>query len=484
MLSLSNDADPSSSSDAENRRNANRNADDAHDRDRDEAATAEDVTPHEDWGIVEISSTPEESEFHNQTGILILSGENHADTSGISISSENEPPIQTALSSPMESDTTYLVEDLSEQESTRDSKSMEAEEDERELDSSPSIPSDVPSNLDNLDSLSRSSEDPTHHFNNNADYPATPYRAAANTIPTQDVTFNSFSYNDHDDKESQGQSEALRTLSDELAVVEAIFRYNKSRLLKPCTLLCVALGIASCLTVGSFFIIERRAWQASSRRLEERIEQLQLELLRKLDSEKHESIQRNLDFEYLRQEFKEALQNRKSAENEHERKSHDSDCHSSPNRRFPSTSFFSETSTDEKEENNVLFENCWIQAEAKLGECALEARNAFKSKFQTFGRSLWHAQEQVVERVNDFGKRIHTAAKEAAERVVMEAEQYSKNSSDNNSDESKNYKQGTSTNYQTVATTLVSSVALASLAAVVADQASAYIASFGGSQDQ
>ena len=459
MLSLSKDSDHSPSFKADDNENSV-NVPVVTDRDHQDTSTNENQSDNEDdWGIVMSATSASSPAESTRPGILILSGDDEPPSSSPqSSSSDNIQPILTALSSPIESDTTYLIENMSEQDA--DTISHHAEE----LGSSSSIPSEIPSTLDSLShplEVSANLSTVVHRD-------ATPYRSGP-TMTTSDPTYESFSYHDQDDRESQGQSESLRMLSDELAVVEAIFSSNKARILNPCTLLVVSLVILSCF--ATFFVVERRAWQASSRRLEERIEQLQLELIRKLDSEK----QHMLEFADLKQELKQVFQNREAINPTLQGEAkQDPKPPRAPHESCPPQLDWDIDSGDEEE--NLHFENCWIQAEAKLGECAREAKNAVRSKFQTLGHSLWNVQEHVFEKVTDFGKRVQTVAKEAAERVVREAEQLENESK---YEKSKDHNETALTNFRSITTTLVSGVAFASLAGLVVDQASEYIAGLG-----
>lgn len=476
--------------DAEGRRGDFRDSgNDTRNHDRSEAVTmtmtARKTSQEHDWDMVEVATSASEGGVLDRpTGILILCGENDVDTSALAtLSSENHlPTMQTPLTSPMESDTTYIIEDLGDIEDFSGEHSDIAVEDEEEKEEEvgfvSSIRSEVPSSFDNFSYQSQVS---TQLFTNHAKHGTTPNLAKpgatptlANTAPisTTKASNSMLPFNDHDDdddKESPRHTEGLRTLSDELAVVEAIFnRTNARMILNPCALLYVSMGLAVFFVIGTFLVMERRAWEASSRRLEERIEQLQLELLLKFDAERERTL--NMAVTGLEQEFKKAIQVQGSIDHMRQEPKPEPPCASSTNYFW--NSFIPDESSNTND-RNVHFENCWIQAESKLGECAHEARKAFRSKFQILGRSLWQVQEKVVGKVNDFGKRIHTAAKEAAERVVVEAEQWSNNTAAASNDGGSPKRKA---NFQGIATTLVSSVALASLAGFVADQASAYFA--------
>jgi hypothetical protein len=206
------------------------------------------------------------------------------------------------------------------------------------------------------------------------------------------------------------------------------------------------------------FVTERRAWQESNSRLEERIEKLQLELVDNLETEKEQDIQRQVDFANLKQEFKQALLERENAARQQRQPPPSSHLHAdaSPNR-------------------TPLME----RAKLSFGTSS-SSRNRNND-------SEYHAQEHFVDKVNDFGKLVHTAAKETAERVVSEAEQWSAHAKHNQSMHhdhagAANHTEK-HTNFRTVATTLVSSVALASLATVVVYKATTYIAGWGEEQD-
>ena len=451
----------------------------------------------DDWGIVEASSCEE----LNRSGILIVSGEDEASPAKMA-SSETGHPITASSSSVMKSEVTYVVGNSSEHET--DSRS-----DEEDLNSAPSIPTDIPSNLASLCvssdflaqvSVNTSTSRTTEHTSSDIPTKDISFRRLTRNKPNEkeclvqssgtrtpsdelavvEALFSSnkkaalnpravMTWSKPDKKECLGRWDGIRPLSDELAVVEALFSSNKKVALNPRAVLLVALGFLgflSFLALGTVFALERQAWKASSIRLEERIERLQLELVEKLESEKKHNIQRQLEFADLKEEFKEAFQTGES-------KPAGKSSHRWSKTGANDLNFDSHSSLDGNEGGDIHFENCWIQAEAKLGECAREAKNAFRSKFRSLGRSLWNMQEQVVDRVNDISKRIHTAAKEAAESVVLEGEQ--KVSNDVN--------QTAHRSFRSITTTLVSSVAFASLAAVVADKAATFISQVGDDQD-
>mmetsp|Transcript_14744 Transcript_14744/g.40732 ORF Transcript_14744/g.40732 Transcript_14744/m.40732 type:complete len:511 (-) Transcript_14744:102-1634(-) len=358
-------------------------------------------------------------------------------------------------------------------------------------------------------------------------------------IPVKDEPSKLSSHEEHSldgDDTLRDQAHADRKLSERLRMADEISSLmmktnvaaadTKINSWHNLSLLVTAVGLFSMVVMGGMSMLEsqRQKFEASNSLLEERIQQLQVELLTKMEQEKAEDMQRQAEFAVLKEEFKQALQEREKISLQAQEQMPAQEPGVVPDvvpvaqeparERFNASykklkfSFGSFSSSSHiKNDSQYHFDNCWVQAEAKLGECAQETRNAFRSKLQTLGRSLWHVQEHLVDKVNgiggkvnDFGRKIQTVAKETAERVVVEMTTadwsvgHKQNLSYSSPLHPRHYEQHASqtaysvnttksTNFRSLATSLVSSVAFASLATVVADKAATYISGLADERD-
>lgn len=440
------------------------------------AKEANSTPDDDDWGVVvkKVESNDYANELE-ETGILILPPGEH-----------EELNLESHLSS------VDVIKDMTE---TAPVLQVPPPDFDEEINFSLPGYNDIPSDLESLDA------------------PNGPSLASKKDLPAEQVTVfpgkdESSRLSSQDEQKAEGEditneekSKAEKALSEELAMVDAIFRAKTNSFMHQKNILVMTAVVIAVVTLGgvAMFTMERRARS----RLEKRIEQLQVELLHKMEHEKIQDMQRQVEFATLKKEFKQALMEREksNAQAQHFILQPQAQPRPLPTVELPIADNADKKNCGIGSEHQI--DSCWIQAEAKLGECAQETRNAFRSKLQTLGRSLWNAQETIVEKVNDFGKSVHKAAKETAERVVVEmkttdwAAQGGKRNQTflqtsahmhfshpffhSHLSKSVNATERT-TNFRNVATSFVSSVALAGVATVLVDKAATYIAALSDEQ--